>query len=371
MSVNIPAAEYPPSKSLSLKLNSLFKEWGAATFQHGGYPKLEMKALADAGLLSFMLTRNKVGLGDQRSEKLLDLLRIIGEGNLSVGRIYEGHVNALQLIALYGTESQQRKWFEDARSGHVFGVWNTQMANGVKFNEESDARIRLAGSKTFCSGSVNVTRPIITGELYSQDGTAHGWQMAIVPLDRHEPEVDRSFWATTGMRNSVSDKIDFTGIHLDRTDLLGRPNDYNRQPHLSGGAVRFAAVQLGGAEAVLNETRAYLQRLGRTGDPHQRSRVAKMVIAVQSGKLWLGRAGRTLDTTNDTNEIINMANQTRLAITAYCQECLGLSDQCVGARGMLPPEPLARLHADLRVYLRQPAPDATLDAVGQYFLDEI
>ena len=33
---------------------------------------------------------------------LLRLLKIIGRGNLSVGRIYEGHVNALQLILQWG-----------------------------------------------------------------------------------------------------------------------------------------------------------------------------------------------------------------------------------------------------------------------------
>ena len=43
-----------------------------------------------------------------------------------------------------------------------------------------------------------------------------------------------------------------------------------------------------------------------------------------------------------------------------------LAERCVGARGLLHPQPFARLHADLTTYLRQPAPDIALAQVGQY-----
>ncbi|PPK88321.1 alkylation response protein AidB-like acyl-CoA dehydrogenase [Neolewinella xylanilytica] len=368
MSANVNTGEFPSPNAIGQGVKNQFKEWAAETFAHGGYPASEMGVLANAGLLSCMLPGEPLDLTAPGRGKLLELLRTIGEGNLSVGRIYEGHVNAIQLIALYGTEAQRQRYFTDARRGHVFGVWNTEMADGVRFHP-APTGLRVSGSKSFCSGSIHVTRPIITGQLAPGGNTAGGWQMAVVPLDKHQPPVDRTFWTTTGMKNSVSHKIDFTDIHLAADDLLGQPNDYNRQPHLSGGAVRFAAVQLGGAEAILHATRTYLRQMERTADPHQRMRLGQMVIGVESGKLWLRRAGEMLDSQPDADAIVNMANQVRTAITGYCKECLELSDQSVGARGMLPPQPLARLHADLRVYLRQPAPDATLGAVGQYFLD--
>ncbi|MGB3801722.1 MAG: acyl-CoA dehydrogenase family protein [Lewinella sp.] len=361
----------PPSslQEIGTKIKSLFQDWAAATYDQGGYPALEMRALADAGLLTSVLPGAPLDPDGANHAELLDLLRMVGQGNLSVGRIFEGHVNALRLIGLYGTEDQQERWYADAREGHVFGVWNTEMGDGVRYHEETGGQFRTAGSKTYCSGSTNVTRPIVTGQLVTHEHGRGGWQMAVLPLDRHEPEVDESFWTTSGMRNSVSHKLDFTGIYLEASDLLGEPEAYNRQPHLSGGAVRFAAVQLGGAEAILEQTRTFLQRLERTGDPYQRSRLGKMVIAVSSGKLWLQQAGSVLDTSADSDHIIFIANQVRTAIADYCHLCLDLSDQSVGSRGMLPPEPLARLHADLRVYLRQPAPDAALNAVGQYYLN--
>ena len=371
--MSAPISPSPTSSlaDLSGKLTYLFREWGSQTFAHGGYPQLEMNALADAGLLTCTLPGGLLADSATPTADLLDMLRRIGKGNLAVGRIFEGHLNALLLIERYGTPEQRERWYADARERHVFAVWNTEMADGVNLLQETDGRIHVTGAKSFCSGSTQVTRPVISGHLRKAGGEASGWQLAIVPLDRHEPLVDRTFWTTLGMRNSVSDKIDFTGIRLDAGQLLGAPEDYNRQPFLTAGSVRFAAVQLGGAEAILDETRTFLRRAGRTNDPHQRNRVARMTLAVESARLWLPRAGEVIDRAEDDAAIIYTANAVRTVVAEACRTCLQLSDQCVGARGMLPPQPLARLHADLQVYLRQPAPDAALDAIGQYVLDEL
>ena len=48
------------------------------------------------------------------------LLRRIGRANLSVGRLAEGHMNALALIRLYGTAEQRER---HRASGPLLGVW--------------------------------------------------------------------------------------------------------------------------------------------------------------------------------------------------------------------------------------------------------
>ena len=369
MSLAISSPPAPALLDLSAKLTELLRGWAADTFAHGGYPRLEMQALADARLLTCTLPGGLLEGSASPTSDLLTTLYHIGRGNLSVGRIFEGHLNALLLIQRYGTPEQRRRWFADAENRHVFAVWNTEMADGVSFNREADGRIRVAGAKSFCSGSTEVSRPLVTGNARGESGLEAGWQLAVIPLDRHEPEVDTTFWTTVGMRNSVSYKIDFTGILLEADQLLGGPDDYNRQPFLTAGCLRFAAVQLGGAEAILEETCAYLRSRGRTEAPDQRRRVGRMTVALETARLWLPRAGEVIDRGSDAGEIVFTANVVRTVVTEACRLVLRLSDECVGARGMLPPQPLARLHADLQVYLRQPAPDAALDAVGQRTLD--
>lgn len=370
MAHSLPPHPVPFDLSLVEQLQRQFAGWAAETHASGDFPAREVDALRAAGLLHVTLPGEPLDQRHGNTAGLLQLLRLIGEGNLSVGRLYEGHINALHLIGRYGSATQQEQWYSEARSGHLFGVWNTEMHDGIHLHPLDDGRLRLAGAKSFCSGSVHVTRPLITGVVHDHSGRELGWQMAIPRLDEHDPPVDKSFWQPLGMHNSVSYKLNFTGIRLDRQDLLGLPNDYNRQPHFSGGAIRFAAVQLGGAAALLQETRAYLRKLGRTDCPYQRTRVARMAILVESGKLWLDRAGQLNDHGESPEAVVNYANMVRSAIAEHCTECLRLAEHSVGARGMLFPHPFARLHTDLSMYLRQPAPDAALEAVGQYYLDD-
>ena len=330
------------------------------------FPFQEFEALRKAGLLTVTLPRQALDFRQNHAVELLQLLKLVGKGNLSVGRIYEGHINALYLIHLFGTTEQQNRWHNDAyHTQRLFGVWNTQAQDGITILAQGNGQYLLKGAKTFCSGAQWVTRPIITGQLISETGEDLGWQMVVVPMEQHDLPVDDSFWKPLGMMASVSHKIDFTDVVLEEGDLLGQPDDYHQQPYFSGGAVRFAAVQLGGAEAIYDATRQYLQDLQRTEDPYQRMRLGEMAILIETGNLWIQNVGKLVE--HQTNEqIIQYANMTRTAIEKIGLDVMQLSERCVGARGLLYPQPFARLHADLTTYLRQPAPDIALAQVGAY-----
>lgn len=335
------------------------------------FPAQSFAWLREARLLSIALPGEPMDFNRRPTAQQLQLLKLIGKGNLSVGRIYEGHINALFLIHLFGSAVRKERWYHDAQQGHLFGVWNTQAGDGITIVAQGNGRYVLQGSKTFCSGAQRVTRPIVPGQLIDEQGNDRGWQMSVVPLDQY-PDVptDPSFWQPLGMRASVSHKIDFSGIELAEDDLLGQPNDYHRQPYFSGGAIRFAAVQLGGAEAIFDATRTYLQQLRRTEDPYQRMRLGEMATLIETGNLWLRQAGEQADRSAPDEQVINYANMTRSAVERIGLDVMRLAERCVGARGLLHPQPFARLHADLTTYLRQPAPDIALAQVGQYVSEQ-
>jgi len=92
------------------------------------------------------------GIDANVTYQMLMLLKQVGRGNLAVGRIYEGHVNALQLIQTFGTREQIAHCTHDTRDRHkIFGVWNAEASDGVKIVPLDSGRYRLEGSKTFCS----------------------------------------------------------------------------------------------------------------------------------------------------------------------------------------------------------------------------
>ncbi|MGB3613918.1 MAG: acyl-CoA dehydrogenase family protein, partial [Elainellaceae cyanobacterium] len=126
----------------------------AADVDHcGAFPQADFQRLATAGLLTAPLrpALGGCGLGVEAGtlhELLLLLLKHVGRGNLAVGRVYEGHVNALQLIQTFGTPEQIERYGQDARHHKVFGIWNAEDAQGVKIVPLGSGCYRLEGAKT-------------------------------------------------------------------------------------------------------------------------------------------------------------------------------------------------------------------------------
>ena len=303
----------------------------------------------------------------------LQLLQAIGRKNLSGGRIFEGHLNAVQLIKSFANSSQLTKWSNDISEQKLFGVWNTQGKDGVQIIDQGDGTYKLKGSKIFCSGANHIQRPIITGEWTRSP--KEGWQMIILSQENNNLiKYDPEFWHPLGMKASVSYRMTFTDIVVYGEDLLGRPGDYYQQPLFSGGAIRFAAVQLGGAEAIFSEVHKILKLSERSNYPFQQSRIAEMTYLVETGNLWISKAALLADEflKDDSNpgKLVAYANMTRSVIEDICLKVMQLGERSIGSQAFLQSSPLEQLHRDLTTYLRQPGPDAVLTDIGTYAFEQ-
>ena len=338
------------------------------------FPEKTLAKLKSAKLLSASIPKKfggqNLGLIPGTNLAMLTILKNIGKGNLVMGRVLEGHINAQILINQFGSEKQKKLFAEDAIAGKLFGVWNTQATDGTSLSKIEKGIYQLSGSKTFATGTDYVTRPIVTAAR--KDGS---WQMCVVPLDEVAVKIDASWWNPMGMQSSRSFKMTFLKTKLQKINLLGKAGEYYEQPGFSGGAVRFAAVQLGAAEQLLDETKKYLVTLNRTQDPFQKMRLGQMAIAVESGNQWIIGASSMMDrymqkpTKNEVESFVIYANMMRTAIEQICTEVINLCQKCVGARGLNKPYHFERIIRDLSTYLRQPAPDQVLADVGGYVLN--
>lgn len=338
--------------------------WVADEDVQGAFPVRSFEALADSGLMTAPLPRalggNGLGTDPHALTLLLRVLANVGRGSLPVGRIYEGHVNALILVCTYGTQAQQEQAARDAHNGKIFGVWNTGAGDDVQMTRTPTGAL-LEGAKVFCSGAGYVDRPLVNGPI---DG--EGWQMALVPMEHFDLPIDLKWWTAEGMRATRSGRVDFSGVELPDDWLIGTEDDYHREPHFNGGSVRFAAVQLGGAQALFDACRDHLLSLGRTGDAHQQMRLGEVAVALETGYLWLNGAARLLDSSASNADKVAYAQMTRTAIERVCLDVMERVDRSVGARGLLAPSPIERIGRDLRLYLRQPATDAVVTAAGAH-----
>ena len=342
------------------------------------YPADLLADLHRAGLLAAPLppALGGVGLGIAPGTRhaMLRVLAEVGRADLSAGRLYEGHVDALQLVARYARTDEQRRVARRVAGGRLLGVWNTGPADGgVRVTPEPDGGVRLDGAKAFASGAARLDRAVVTGAR--PDG---GWQMTLAPVAALRrcgaALLDRAPWRPLGMLGSASYAVAFREARLPARCVLGAPDDYYAQPRFSGGAARFAAVQLGGAERLVDELRAFLRAGGRGEDPYQLARLGEATTLVAGGRAWLRAAADVAEAhaadpaALDADAVVAHANMMRTAVLDVCVRVCELAERGVGARGLLAPHAFAGVVRDLLMYVRQPAPDAAVADVGRHAL---
>jgi alkylation response protein AidB-like acyl-CoA dehydrogenase len=330
----------------------------------GAFPVGDVAALHEAGLLTASLPRELGGEG-LGGILLADILRKIGFGSLPLGRLFEGHANAVALVARYGQQDQLAAVAHDVRKGKLLGVWNTDDDHGLRLIADH-GRYRLDGRKILASGAGHIERPIVTATDES------GARLMVMPHLRLGERADLSSWRAHGMRASATGAVDFSGIPVDAQQVIGRDGEYERQPAFSGGAWRFAAVHVGGMERLLDLLREHLRRTRRGGDAHQAARLGEAAITTETASLWVDRAAAIAEDpapTRSADQIVAYANLARLAVERAALELLELVHRSVGLQAYMRTNPIELFSRDLATYLRQPGPDRALTSAAAWLLE--
>lgn len=302
------------------------------------------------------LTKGHGARGDpEDAAALLRLLRLlyrVGCEDLPLGRLFEGHVDAVQIVTRYGSATQRRALADALDAGAMLGVWNADLAGEPLTLTDG----RLSGGKSFASGAGVLSHALVTVDA---DG---GRQLVLVDLAHAEPAIDRSHWRVVGMQRSETHVVRWHAAPIDADAVIGEPGDYVREPWFSGGALRFAAVQAGGVARLVEAVRDHLVTAGREADPHQAGRLARLFALAdgaaaavrRAGEVWFGDAGARLP----------RVAAARAAVYAAGGEAIAVAQEAVGVSALFLDHPLAATITDLAMYLRQPGPDAQRMQVG-------
>lgn len=327
------------------------------------YPLESVEALRAEGLHCLFAPPDCGGqsFADARAENtaLLNVLRIIGRADLSLGRIFEGHVNALKLFAWFGSAAQKAALSLSLRDGAFYGVWATEPPPGVALTRDGDGWV-LSGSKAFATGAGGLDHAVVTARR--EDGAT---QLVVVPADC-PGRADLSGWRVRGMRATGSGTYDLSGLKIGEIHLLGSPGDYGGEPRFTAGAWRFLAVQLGGIEGLLAETRSAMSEIAR-GDPLQRVKFAEAVAATRTAYLWVREAAqRAADDAADAPDFVRM---TRGIVERAAFDVMERAARIVGTRSAFDGQRIDKITRDLSLYLRQAGPDHARDQAAIAWLD--
>lgn len=331
----------------------------------GGFPSDDVAALARAGALRAVVPTLLGGLGigtePGRAAATAAVLHLLGSGSISLGRIYEGHLNAMRLVMRHGDAFQRRAAARDARAGQLCALWVTDADDGLHFIRTSRG-IELRGRKQFCSAAGHATLAVVTAA--SPEGERF---LLRLPLRRGEV-VHQLPSALQGVRSACTGCVDFTGVAHAADAVFGGPDAYLSEPDFSCGAWRSSAVASGGLSALVEAVRTELAGRGRADKPEQRERLGRMLINAQAARLWLLHAAPIAEDADRNPELAAATvHLARIAIEAASLDTIQLAQRSLGLSAFLRGNPVELICRDLATYLRQPAPDEALNEAAGYF----
>ncbi len=358
-----PASDEGPARRVAA-IAARLEHLGAGYDAEPMFPSESMQELASAGLHQDFAPQASGGMifasEEERHREMFDVLRAVGRADLSVGRLYEGHVNAMALFDWYGTAGQHSWLCQELRTGAFYGVWATEPLPGVHLNCDGEGRLCLEGSKTFASGAGGLAHCVITVQGHESE------RRMVVVRANEAARADLSQWRVRGMRASVSGCYDVTGLEPDPAALLGGPGDYDRDPRFTTGAWRFTAVQLGGIEALLTETRTAMSQTARE-DPLQRAKFAHSVAATRTAYLWVRECA--LRAARNDPDGPAFARMTRGIVERAALDVMELAARIVGTRSAMDGQRIDKIIRDLSLYLRQAGPDYARDQAAIAWLE--
>jgi alkylation response protein AidB-like acyl-CoA dehydrogenase len=306
--------------------------------------------------------------GEQRPPAAWELwfVRQVARADASVARIVDGHLNAIERVAVHAaTPLRDRELAAFAAGTLRAGVWGGEPRPGEGAPAavtKVGGRLVLRGTKTYCSGAGGLQRALVlaadgrVGTPAPGDAPLAAW---VDLCGAGEVQLDESWYAGHGMRGSASHRVVFHDAPV--LGLLGPPGSLIRQPWFARDALRTAASWAGAADVAVETALGLLA----AAEPGVLDGLAagRLRVAQRTIDLWLDRAAVEMDEQRPA-PLAETSVHAREAIAGCCRTIL---DHCARACGSWPfatGSALDRARRDLEVFLLQHRLDPLVAQVG-------
>ena len=280
----------------------------------------------------------------------------VAEHDLSLAKLYEGHTDALAILA-------ELDALGEMRPGDTWGVWAAEGPNGrVVLEPQRDNTVLLRGTKHWCSGASHLGQGLLTA--WYPDGS--GPQLVAVAMDQLWVEVDASSWQAVGMAGSASVDVSFKGARARRVGNVGA---YLARPGFWHGGAGIAACWHGGATALAAALRRKLSAASPAGrGAFQLAALGRVDLHLESTSALLREAAQWIDRRPEV-DASEVALRVRLAAEDAAKQVLDEAGRALGATPFCRDAQFARMAADLPVFVRQSHAERDLAALGERLLD--
>lgn len=335
------------------------------------FPKGPFRALAAAGLLALPVSDPIEAHGRRASfREEWQALRAVAKADGSVGRIFDGHLNAAERLAVTAPEPLRTRELEAVTAGELLlGVWGADPIPGEgppAYLVETKSGLVLEGVKTFCSGSTGLDRALVT--VRSSEKASGPPLLAYVDLKKGI-EVDLTWFRGSGMRSSESHRVVFRRARV--LAILGEPGELVREPYFARDAIRTAATWAGIADLALDATLETLaaKSVGKEPDDIVSLAVGRMLAAQATMDRWFERAAQEADA-DPEKSLAHLSTHLRVVVAESCQKILDEAARACGSRPFAVAAPLDRARRDLELFLLQHRLEPALVHAGRRAITE-
>jgi alkylation response protein AidB-like acyl-CoA dehydrogenase len=336
------------------------------------FPNQSFRALSEAGLLALPVPGPSGTRGRRTSfGEEWRILRAVARADGSVGRIFDGHLNAVERVSVLASEPLRTRELEAVVSGKLLlGVWGSDPIPGEgppAYIVETESGPVLEGVKTFCSGSTGLDRALVL--VRGAEGTLSSPLLAYVDLKGGGLEVDQTWFRGSGMRSSESHRVVFRGARV--LTVLGEPGELVREPYFARDAIRTTATWAGIADSAVDATLETLAAKSADCEPDDivSLAVGRMLSAQKTIDRWLEHAAQEADT-DPEKSLTGFSTELRATVATCCQKILDEAARACGSHPFAIASPLDRARRDLELFLLQHRLEPALVRTGRRAITE-
>lgn len=277
--------------------------------------------------------------------------------DLSLAKLYEGHTDALAILAELRAPI--------AKDNTAWGVWCAEVPHArVQVRAENEqtgiahlAAVRLDGTKAWCSGAADLQHALLSACSAAGDS-----YLVAVDLSAPGVSIDASQWAAIGMADSASLDVAFDDVP---GVVVGSAGAYLARAGFWQGGAGVAACWYGAAAAIAHSVRG---PLARTADPHFLAHLGAIEVALRGAGATLRRLADMIDS-NPQGVAVAPVLQARLQVEEAATAVMTHAGRALGAAPFCRDKAFARRMADLPIFVRQSHAERDLAFLGTHILE--
>jgi len=353
--------------------------------RQGGTAFQERQYLRDSGLLRLFLPE-KFGGAAQNWPFILRTVRDIASVDSSLAHIYGFQHLILATIQLFGTPEQTERFFAETGEANLFWGNALNPLDTRTSATRTGGRWLINGRKSFCSGARDSDRLLISaldekGQLL----------VAAIPSNRKGISIHDD-WDSIGQRQTDSGSVEFNHVEVLEEEILRNPGPLGSpfaslRPLIA--QLSLSNIYLGLAQGALQEAVAFAQTQGRPwfasgvetvgDDPYLLHRLGELTVELRAAEALTEQTTAYLQLTWNRGDELTPEQRGQVALdvaavkVAASRAGLNVASQLfdiTGARGTTGALRLDRYWRNARVHSLHDPVDYKLRDLGDWALNK-